>query len=499
MTAIELGERPLSVQDLLRVARGTAALRLGEPARQRIDQSHRLLLARAEAGAAIYGVTTGLGAAVDLRLPTDDPRRQPRIALGRAVGVGRLASREEVRAIAAARLAGLAEGRSGISLATAEALLALLDADICPEIPLTGSLGESDLAPLAHLSLGLLGEGWVQWRGQRVPAAQALAECGLAVPALSGKDGLALVSANAASLGLGSLLLDEADRALDSLLAALALSCEGYRANLGPFRPRAAQLHPVSGHAAQAALLLALFEGGELTQPQAARRLQDPLSFRCAAQVQGAARQAWQQLRDTLATELASGADNPALVVEDGQVLANGNFDSTHLALASEGLGLAFSRLAACSAERLAKLLSPASSELPRFLIETPGHVGLAALQRTSAALLAQIGHLANPLPAVCIAVADRVEDYAGQALAVIDKTRELVRLVQTQAAIELIAAAQAVDLRGDVRLGQGTAGIHRAVRSQVARLETDRPGAWDVQALLALIESRGWPELRRS
>ncbi|NVZ79266.1 aromatic amino acid lyase, partial [Pseudomonas gingeri] len=409
---------------------------------------------------------------------------------------GRLASREEVRAIACARLAGLAQGRSGISLATAQALLALLNADICPEIPLTGSLGESDLAPLAHLSLGLLGEGWVQWQGQRLPAAQALARSGLPVARLSGKDGLALVSANAASVGLGTLLLAEADRALDSLLAALALSCEGYRANLSPFQPWAARLHPTNGHARQCAALLALLKGGELEQPQSARRLQDPLSFRCGGVVQGAARHAWEQLRETLSMELASGADNPALIVEEGQVLANANFDSTHLALASEGLGLAFSRLAVCSAERLAKLLSPDSSELPRFLIETPGHVGLAALQRTSAALVAQIGHLANPMPAVCIPVADRVEDYAGQALAVIEKTRELTRLLQTQAAIELIAAAQAVDLRGERRLGQGSASIYQAVRSQVPRLDRDRPGAWDVQALLVLIETRGWPEI---
>ncbi|MGY2236487.1 HAL/PAL/TAL family ammonia-lyase [Pseudomonas gingeri] len=496
MTTIELDGQGLSPQALLQVARDGAPLRFSVQARQRIAAAHALLLARAEAGEAIYGVTTGLGAAVDIRLLADDPAVQQRIPLGRAVGVGRLASREEVRAIACARLAGLAQGRSGISLATAQALLALLNADICPEIPLTGSLGESDLAPLAHLSLGLLGEGWVQWQGQRLPAAQALDRSGLPVARLSGKDGLALVSANAASVGLGTLLLAETDRALDSLLAALALSCEGYRANLSPFQPWAARLHPASGHARQCAALLALLKGGELEQPQSARRLQDPLSFRCGGVVQGAARHAWEQLRETLSMELASGADNPALIVEEGQVLANANFDSTHLALASEGLGLAFSRLAVCSAERLAKLLSPGSSELPRFLIETPGHVGLAALQRTSAALVAQIGHLANPMPAVCIPVADRVEDYAGQALAVIEKTRELTRLLQTQAAIELIAAAQAVDLRGERRLGQGSASIYQAVRSQVPRLDRDRPGAWDVQALLALIETRGWPEI---
>ena len=492
MTAVELDGEGLALDDWLRVVRDGAPLVFSTAARQRIVDGHALLLSRAEAGEAIYGVTTGLGAAVDVRLPLDDGQVQQRIPLGRAVGVGHLANAEEVRAILCSRLAGLAQGRSGISPATADALLALLESGIYPEVPLTGSLGESDLAPLAHLSLALLGEGWVSWGGERLSAAEALSRNGLEPTRLIGKDGLALVSANAVSIGLGALLVAESERALETLLAALALSCEGYRANLSPFQPWASRLRPAAGQAETSAALLALLAAGELNEEGEARRLQDPLSFRCATVVQGAALHAWQQLRDTVALELASGADNPALIVEAQSVLANANFDSTHLALAGEGLGLAFSRLAACSAERMAKLLSPGSSELPRFLIEQPGHVGLAALQRTASALVAKIGHLANPLPAVSIAVADRVEDYAGQALAVIEKTRELTRHLTTLAAIELIVAAQAVDLRGTLRLGEGSEAIYRTVRSQVARLDRDRPTAWDVEALLALIETQG-------
>lgn len=150
------------------------------------------------------------------------------------------------------------------------------------------------------------------------------------------------------------------------------------------------------------------------------------------------------------------------------------------------------SRVAACSAERIAKLLSPASSELPRFLIERPGHVGMAALQRSAAALLAEIGHLANPLPAVCVPVADRVEDYAGQALAVIEKTRQLTQRLAWLASIELIVAAQAIDLRGPLQLGVGSTRIHRAVRSQVAFLDQDRPGSVDVLALTEFIQRGG-------
>ncbi|MGY4659629.1 histidine ammonia-lyase [Pseudomonas chlororaphis] len=489
---IGLGPEGLALTDLLRVAREEAALQLTPAARQRIAAGHGLLRERMAAGDSIYGVTTGLGAAVDVALSQPDEDLQRRIPLGRAVGLGRLATRPELRAMIAARLAGLAQGRSGISLASADSLLALLNAGIEPEVPLLGSLGESDLAPLAHLSLALIGEGWVRWRGERLPARQALQRSGLQPAWLVGKDGLALVSANAASIGLGALLLAEADQALDSLLAALALSCEGYRANLSPFQPWASRLRPAAGQAEQSAALLELLEGGQLRQPGSARRLQDPLSFRCAGVVQGAARQAWTQLREHLQLELASGADNPALIDEQRQVLATANFDSTHLALAGEGLGLALSRVAACCAERIAKLLSPTSSELPRFLIERPGHVGMAALQRSAAALLAEIGHLANPLPAVCVPVADRVEDYAGQALAVIEKTRQLTQRLAWLASIELIVAAQAIDLRGPLQLGVGSARIHRAVRSQVAFLDQDRPGSVDVLALTEFIQRGG-------
>ncbi|WP_395610861.1 aromatic amino acid lyase [Pseudomonas sp. B22129] len=191
---IELDPQGLTLAGLLAIARQDSPAEFTAQARQRIDDGHRLLLKLVAGGTPIYGVTTGLGAAVD----TPVAPVQASIPLGRAVGVGRLANRQELRAITAARLAGLAQGRSGISPTAADALLALLNSGIEPEVPLLGSLGESDLAPLAHLSLAL------------------------SVP-LTGKDGLALVSANAASVGLGALLVAEAQQVLHALLSALAL------------------------------------------------------------------------------------------------------------------------------------------------------------------------------------------------------------------------------------------------------------------------------------
>ncbi len=475
MTPLALGPEGLGLAQLLAIADGGASLRFTEAARLCIAAGHALLRQQVAAGVAVYGVTTGLGAAVDQAQAADDVLFQQRIVPGRAVGLGRLAERREVRAILAARLAGLAQGRSGISLASADSLLALLDRGIHPEVPLLGSLGESDLAPLAHLSLALLGQGRVEYRGQAMDAAQALAEAGLPRATLVGKDGLALVSANAASIGLGALLVADAQAVLEQQLAALALSCEGFRASLAPFQPWAARLRPAPGQAEQSAALLALLAGGSLDDPRQARRLQDPLSLRCATIVLGAAQQALAQARALLELELASGADNPALVEETGEVLVTANFDSTHLALAFEGLGLALSRLAVASAERIGKLLSPTFSDLPRALATRPGRVGLAALHRTAAALVAEIVHLANPIPALAIAVADRVEDYAGQAPAVIDKARAQLQRLAWLTRIELVCAAQAVDLRGDIRLGHGVRGVYEQVRRNVAFIDEDR------------------------
>ncbi|MDF0732824.1 aromatic amino acid lyase [Pseudomonas entomophila] len=470
-----LGPQGLGLEQLLAVADEGAALRFSAAARRGIDAGHALLLEQVAAGVPVYGVTTGLGAAVDQAQAQDDALFQQRIVPGRAVSLGRLAERREVRAIFAARLSGLAQGRSGISLATAERLLALLEQGIHPEVPLLGSLGESDLAPLAHLSLALLGQGRVTYRGQAMGAAQALAEAGLSVATLTGKDGLALVSANSASIGLGALLVADTQRVLARQSGALALSCEGFRASLAPFQPWAARLRPVPGQAEQSAALLALLAGGDLEDSRQARRLQDPLSLRCATVVLGAAQQAWAQARALVELELASAADNPALLEETGEVLVTANFDSTHLALAFEGLGLALSRVAVASAERIAKLLSPTFSDLPRALAPRSGRVGLAALHRTAAALVAEITHLANPIPAISIAVADRVEDYAGQALAVVEKTRSLLLRVEWLTRIELVCAAQAVDLRGDIRLGDGVRQVYEEVRRNVAFVDEDR------------------------
>lgn len=494
---IEIGARRLSALDVAEVARGDTCAQLAPAARAGIAASHAALERLAGSGMAIYGVSTGLGAAADTRVSPTEAGVQHRIPLARSVGVGRRACTEEVRAIMVTRLARLAIGRSGASPETVDALVALLNRRVHPIVPMTGSIGEADLAPLAHIGSVLMGYGEAEYGGTVMPGAQALAQAGLQPPALGAKDGLALVSSNAASVGLGALAVTDARRALGGLLAAATLSFEGYRANLSPLWPAAIRLRPVPGQAAVADAMLRAVAGGTLAQPNSARRLQDPLSFRCIGPVQGACVAALTTAIDAVELELNSSDDNPAILAEDELSLPNANFDATHLALAFEGLGLALARTAAACGERVMKLMSPSSSELPRFLSPVQdGRNGFATVQKTVSALMAEIQHRAQPMPVVLIPVADRVEDYGTMALAIVEKTAEITDRVRLLAAIELMVAAQACDLRGGIALGSGTKAVHALVRSVVAPLGEDRQISPDIEAIERLVADGRFDDL---
>ena len=480
-----IGAAPLTIGDVRAVARDGAGCRLAGPAVARIEAAHAATLALLGSGAAIYGVTTGLGAAVDTALAAAEPERQRRIPLARAAGVGPRLPRETVRAMMLARLSRLACGASGISLAMAEALAAMLDRGVTPVVPAIGSIGEADLVPLAHIAAILSGVGIAEIDGIARDAPDALSQAGITVPPFGPKDGLALVSSNAGSVGPAALLAADAARALDAALAAGALSLEGFRGSLAPFDPRAAAVRPVPGQAETAAALLALLAGGDLAT--SARRLQDPLSFRVIASVHAAAAAALSHATTLIELELNSSDDNPAVLADPDQVLPTANFDATALALAIETLGQALLRAAAAAAGRVLRLMSPATNDLPRFLA-APGQNGFATVQKTLAALLATMQHDAAPMPVCVLPVADSVEDYASMAMPIVDKTTRVLTKFRYVVAIELMVAAQACDLRQPLRLGTGIAALHARIRAEIPPLTQDRPTGPDIERLATLI-----------
>ncbi|MBJ7222203.1 MULTISPECIES: HAL/PAL/TAL family ammonia-lyase [unclassified Brenneria] len=500
-----LGDKTaLTLAMLVKIARDDLPVAFSPAAQQRIEQSFTFLYQRIAAGDNIYGVTTGLGAGVDTAvLSSADGQRdiarllaiQQRIPLARAVGVGPLASRDQVRAMMLARLAGLASGHSGISPASAAALLQLLNLGVHPLVPLIGSIGEADLAPLAHIGRALTGEGEAEYRGKVGEVATLAKTLGFSLPLMQGKDGLALVSSNAASVGLAALLLSDIAQLVNVQAGAIALSFEAFRANISPLSPWASHIRQLPGGAQCASHLLSLLAGGTLVQAGGARLLQDPLSFRCAASVLASVRQAFNHARQATELELNSADDNPALIADADLVLANANFDATHLALAFEALGLALARQASCAAERIIKLMSASASGLPRFLTPHSGQTGFATLQKTISALTSEIVHHANPLSAITIPVADRVEDYAAQSMAIVSKTARLVDSFRYLVAIELMVAAQALDLRqlAQGECGGGSAAVYARVRALVAPLDEDRSTAGDIASLASAIGAADW------
>ncbi|SEC84542.1 histidine ammonia-lyase [Rhizobiales bacterium GAS188] len=489
---IVLGTHPCGIADIVAVARGDARVEIAPEAHAKLERARLSIEAAAARGDKVYGLTTGLGAAVDTALePEDLAAFQRRALAARMVGVGAALPREAVRAMLFARLAGLVQGASGISPPIAQAIAALLNAGVTPVVPSLGSIGAADLAPLAHGFSVLVGDGEAEFGGRVMAGGAALAAAGLAPIALGAKDALALINSNAASVGPAALAVADAEMTFDAALAGLGLGLEAFRGNLSPFDPRAVALRPTPHLAETAARLRALMAGSELERAGAARRVQDPLSFRSGAHILSALAAALASTREAVETELGGAGDNPAIVDEEGAILSTAGFEVTHLALAFETLGLALAQAAGASFWRLVKLMSPAASDLPRFL--TPrgaSRTGFATVQKTAAALEAEIRRLAQPAMLFAHPVADGVEDMASMAPRSVAKAETALEHMSRLLAIELMVAAQALDLQTAPNIAPAIAAIHAKIRAVIPRLDEDRPTGRDIEALATEIRA---------
>ncbi|MGO9819536.1 MAG: HAL/PAL/TAL family ammonia-lyase [Solirubrobacteraceae bacterium] len=484
--AIALTGHDLSPAAVAAIARDHAPVEIDPAARARIKQAHAVVELAVSEGRPVYGVTTGLGSRVVDRVDADDAAAYSlRTLRGRAMAVGEPLERELTRATVAVRLNGLCAGGSGAGIAVADGLVALLNAGVHPRVPRSGSVGAADLCMLAHIGLVLIGEGEAELAGEQLSGAAALSRAGLEPVKLGAKDGLAICSSSAVSSGVAALALVDGEACLQAAQVSAALAMEGFRANLSPIDERVVDARPAPGQSWSAAGLRRLLAGGELTQPGAARRLQDPLSFRCASQIHGSLRVALDLLAATLAPELNGAGDNPLVLSADEEILSNGNFHVPALALALDAAAIAAAQVAAAVCERPARLRTERLSGLPPGLTSGgPAHAGVAPLHKAAQALTLEIRHLAAPVAIHSTVGADGVEDDSTGATQGALRLNEQLAKLRLLIAIELLVAAQAVELVSAERLGRGTAAAQHCVREHVDPLIEDRPLGIEVERL---------------
>jgi histidine ammonia-lyase len=489
---VTLGTSPVTLADVVAVARDGAKVALAPEVVPRLSAARAVVMRLVRTATPIYGVNSALGANVGQPIEEADLETFQASAIrARAVGVGPSYDAASVRAMLFARTSSLAVGGAGVSPAVVEALVALLNARVHPCVPRYGSIGVADLPQLSHLSLPLIGEGEAEVAGAILPGAEALARAGLAAVELGPKDALALVSANSATVGRAALVLHDAFALLEQWNSAVSLSYEGFRANLSPLDQRVVGARPAPGQVEVAERLRTLLAGSRLFEPGSARRVQDPLSLRCVPQVHGALWWMLGEARAQVELELNHAGDSPLVLVGEGEMLSTSNFHVPALALAFDASAIAHAQAASLAVERCIKFMSPAMTGLPLQLTRHgPQESGFATIQKTLIALYNEIRLRANPGSLDFLPVTERIEDHATMALGCVEKLAEIVDRARYLVAIECLIAAQAVDLRELSRdaLGAGARAVYERTRAAAQTLDHDRPLGPDVDRLEAVL-----------
>jgi histidine ammonia-lyase len=482
----------LTIDDVIRVARHYAEVSIGEQVMERIRRDRKIVEKIAQQDIPIYGITTGVGANRNVKIPADDSSGfQNRILLSHCIGVGPDYSEEVVRAVMVTRANALAKGGTGVQPDILKMYIDLLNRRVHPVTPSRGSVGAADLGPMAEIGLIFIGQGEVMYQGKKMSAAEALKKAGLKPLVLGPKDGLILCSNNAVSIGHGSLILHRCAALLDLADLSSALSLEGFRGNITPLNPSANLFRSHRGQMKCTEDLLAYLEGSFLWVPGTQRSVQDPISYRSVVQVHGACRDILQFAFEGMEIELNSVGDNPLILADEEKLFSHGNFHIGTLVMRFDFLGIQLSSLANMIQNRIQRLMTPEFSDLPKFLTRNPGlSIGFSTLQKAYTALAAEIRHLANPGSLDALPVANSVEDHSTMGPFVINKTERILENLEYMIGIEFMVAAQAIDLLEHPKLGKGTEVAYQCIRQVIHKLESDRILREDIENARSLVAS---------
>ena len=499
---IELDGASLTLDHLVAVAHHAEHVRLTEAARQRVRAARAVVDRFAQRDAPTYGINTGFGNFAEVRIPPDSLETlQVNLLRSHAAGVGEPLPVPVVRATMALRANVLAKGYSGIRVETLERLIELLNRGVHPRVPSRGSVGASgDLAPLAHLALVLIGEGEVlaggaggarEAGGVIESGADALRRAGLAPITLAPKEGLALINGTQPSTALLGLALAGAEQLARAADIAAAMSIDGLQGSSKPFDERIHAARGFAGQAVSAKNLATLLAASGINAAHAnCGRVQDAYSMRCAAQVHGAARDAFAFARRAFDIEANAATDNPMVFADTEEIVSGGNFHGAPVALAADVLCLGLVQLATISERRSERLVNPALSGLPAFLTRHGGlQSGLMMAQVSAAALTSELKTLAHPAGADTIPTSGNKEDHVSMSMSAGLKAARALELARAVIAIELLCACQAIDLLAPLRTSPALARAHDFIRTRVPPLDADRSTSNDLAVITEMIE----------
>lgn len=495
------------LEELWEVAVHGRQVVLSETARSAIERSRRpieAIVAAGDAAPAVYGINTGFGALAETRIGASDiVRLQQNLIRSHACGVGPDLTAPQVRAMMVLRAQVIALGHSGVRVTCVEQLVSMLNLHVHPRIPAQGSVGASgDLAPLAHLTLAMIGEGEAHFQGALLPALDALTGAGLVPLVLAAKEGLALINGTQYMTALGALAVRRALELCTIADIAGATSIEALKGSARPFDERLMRVRPHPGQATVASNMRTLLsESGIMASHANCEKVQDPYSLRCIPQVHGASRDALGYARAVLECELQSVTDNPTVFLTEtacdqdvpgAEVISGGNFHGQPVAIALDLAAIAVAELANISERRVEQLVNPTlSTGLTPFLAPQSGLCsGYMIAQVASASLVSENKMLCHPASVDSIPSSANREDHVSMGSISARKLTQVVDNVTISLGIELLAAVQGVDQRAPLRPSRAVEAARAAVRERVPTLTDDRPLYRDFGEVTALMDS---------
>ncbi len=492
MPEITFSRHKTTIAEIVDIARNNTRVRLSENARKRITRARTLVEKWVREEKTIYGVTTGFGALSDVTISEKDARTlQENILRSHAAGVGDFLDEEVVRAMMALRIKDMARGHSGIRFETVSCLLDLLNSGICPVVPEKGSVGASgDLVPLAHMALLLIGEGEAWVDGRRIKGKTALKKAGIPPVRLEAAEGLALVNGTQAMTAIGALAVHDAVRLSKMTDIAAAMSLEVLMGSRTEFDPRIHQVRPHPGQKISAGNMRNITQNSSIiTAHKDCKRIQDAYTLRCSPQVHGASKDAITYTANVIETEINASTNNPLFFAETEEFLLGGNFHGQPVALSLDFMSMAVAELANISERRIERLVNPKLSGLPAFLIKDGGlNSGMMIAQYAAAALVSENKVLCHPACVDSIPTSANKEDHVSMGTISARKCRDIITHTEHVIAIELLCAAQAMDLFTNTDPGDGTCAAYKIIRENVSHMEKDRVLSQDIEKVAALV-----------